>query len=110
MRRGRIRPYANLPAIHPSTHARPHGLMLATEMRMARAFRTLPGPVLEGKTKEAYFNENYERLAPTPSYIWFQCAMVLDVQAEKPLPTFRQALMKPEYSLDLQSTPVNHEK
>lgn len=72
-------------------------VMRATETRMATAFPTLPVPVLEGKTKEAYFNENYERLGPTPSYIWFQYSMVLEVQAEKPLPTFRQALMKPGY-------------
>jgi hypothetical protein len=57
----------------------------------------LPNPVPEGQAKDNFFNENYERLAPTPAYTWFQYKMGLEVQAEKPLPTFKQTLEHPLY-------------
>jgi hypothetical protein len=43
--------------------------MRATENRMSTTFRTLPVPLPEGRSKEAYFNKNYEKIGPTPAYI-----------------------------------------
>ena len=70
-------------------------LMKRTEQRMFMVRDALPDPVPEGQAKEKYFNENFAKLAPTPGYIWYQYSMVLDVQAEKPLPSFKQALQNP---------------
>jgi hypothetical protein len=72
-------------------------LMQRTENRMATVIRTLPNPLPEGQTEGAYFNENYEKLGPTPAYIWFQYTMVLKVQAERPLPSLKQTLSKPTF-------------
>ena len=71
--------------------------MRATENRMSMTFRTLPVPLPDGQEMQAYFNENYEKLGPTPGYIWFQYSMVLGVQAENPLPTFKSALSIPAF-------------
>jgi hypothetical protein len=51
-----------------------------------------PNPVPVGQEPEAYFNENYERLGPTPAYIWFQSQMCVKVFAEMPPPSFMQTL------------------
>lgn len=66
-----------------------------TTKRMATVIATLPNPVPEDQPKEKYFDENYDKLGPTPAYIWFQYDMVLKVVSEKPLPSFRQALQQP---------------
>ena len=71
--------------------------MRATEHRMSMTFGTLPVPLPNGQNNSTYFNENYEKLGPTPAYIWFQYSMVLGVQAESPLPTFKQALKTPVF-------------
>ncbi len=64
-----------------------------TEKKMATAIPTLPQPTIPaGETQEQYFNENYEKLGPTPAYIWFQYSMVLKVQSERPLPSLEQTL------------------
>jgi hypothetical protein len=73
------------------------GFMQRTEEKMLTLRATMPSPVPEGQVKEKYFNENYAQLGPSPAYIWFQYGMVLDVQAEKPLPSLRQALQDPTY-------------
>jgi hypothetical protein len=70
-------------------------LMRRTENRMATVIRTIQSPLPEGQIKETYFNDNYERLGPTPGYIWFQYTMVLSVQRERPLPSFTQTLAQP---------------
>jgi hypothetical protein len=70
-------------------------LMRRTENRMATVIRTIQSPLPEGQIKETYFNDNYERLGPTPGYIWFQYTMVLSVQGERPLPSFKQTLAQP---------------
>jgi hypothetical protein len=71
--------------------------MQRTEDRMAMVIRALQSPLPEGQTKETYFNDNYERLGPSPGYIWFQYDMVLSVQAERPLPSFKQTLAHPTF-------------
>ena len=71
--------------------------MQRTEEKMALLSPTMPSPMPEGQAKEAFFNENYQKLAPTPAYIWFQYGMVLDVQAERPLPSLLQTLRTPTY-------------
>ncbi len=51
-----------------------------------------PNPVPPGQDMETYFNANYEKLGPTPAYIWFASKMCLIVLDEKPAPTFKQVL------------------
>jgi len=51
-----------------------------------------PNPVPEGQSVETFFNTNYEKLGPTPAYIWFQARMCLKSYDEKPAPSFAQAL------------------
>ncbi len=51
-----------------------------------------PNPVPAGQDTETYFNANYERLGPTPAYIWFASKMGVTVIDEKPIATFKQAL------------------
>jgi hypothetical protein len=70
-------------------------LMERTEKRMAGVQSVLTSPVPAGQTENKFFNEHYASLAPTRDYIWFQYSMVLKAQAEKPLPTFKQALQNP---------------
>jgi hypothetical protein len=70
-------------------------LMERTEKRMAGVQSVLTSPVPAGQTENKFFNENYAALAPTRDYIWFQYSMVLKAQAEKPLPTLKQALQNP---------------
>jgi hypothetical protein len=57
-----------------------------------RGVLTRPSPVAAGQTPENYFNENYEKLAGTPAYTWFQAQMVVAAYEEAPKPTFRQAV------------------
>ena len=73
------------------------GLMQRTENRMATVIKTLPNPLPDGQSEAPYFNQNYEKLGPTPAYIWFQYTMVLNVQAERPLPSFKQTLSNPTF-------------
>ena len=49
-----------------------------------------PNPVPEGESVEAYFDANYDKLGPTPSYIWFQARMCIEAFDEKL--AFAQAL------------------
>lgn len=70
-------------------------LMERTERRMSGVQSVLTSPVPAGKDEKQYFNQNYATLAPTRDYIWYQYSMVLKAQAEKPLPTFKQALQNP---------------
>lgn len=51
-----------------------------------------PNPVPEGQSVEPYFDANYEKLGPTPAYIWFQARMCITAFDEKPEPTFTEAL------------------
>jgi hypothetical protein len=71
-------------------------LTLASHAQSPAAASSAPS-VPEGQAKDNFFNENYERLAPTPAYTWFQYKMGLEVHAEKPLPTFKQTLEHPLY-------------
>lgn len=70
-------------------------LMERTEKRMSGVQSVLTNPVPAGKDEKQYFNQNYATLAPTRDYIWYQYSMVLKAQAEKPLPTLKQALQNP---------------
>jgi hypothetical protein len=70
-------------------------LMERTEKRMAGVQSVLTSPVPAGQTEKDYFNKHFAELAPTRDYIWYQYTMVLKAQAEKPLPTFKQALQNP---------------
>jgi len=51
-----------------------------------------PNPVPPGQDVETYFNENYEKLGPTPAYVWFASRMSLTVIDERPIPSFAQVL------------------
>ena len=55
-------------------------------------YNLIPNPLPGGESKETYFNANFATIAGTPAYSWFQAGMVVDVSAENPLPTFKQAL------------------
>jgi hypothetical protein len=68
-----------------------------TATRMGTVYAAMPNPVPEGQSAEKYFNDNYEKLGPTPAYRWYQYSMVLKIQAEKPLPSLLQALQQPTY-------------
>ena len=51
-----------------------------------------PNPVPAGQSAEAYFNANYDKLGPTPAYIWFQARMCIAALSEDPIPSFADAL------------------
>ncbi len=53
-----------------------------------------PNPVPPGQGVEPYFNANYEKLGPTPAYLWFQSRMCVTAFEEKPAPSFVQALQQ----------------
>jgi hypothetical protein len=63
---------------------------------MRAAFETVvshaPNPVPEGQDMETSFNANYERLGPTPAYIWFASKMSIVVIDERPIPAFKTVL------------------
>jgi len=71
--------------------------MERTAKNMATVYAAMPNPIPEGQSPQAYFNDNYEKLGPTPAYRWYQYSMVLKVQAEEPLPSLLQALQHPTY-------------
>ena len=52
--------------------------------------------VLEPVAGQVYFapecHENYEKLGPTPAYVWFASRMSLTVIDERPIPSFAQVL------------------
>lgn len=52
----------------------------------------MPNPVPAGQDTATYFNDNYEKLGPTPAYVWFQSQMCVKTFAERPRPSFLQAL------------------
>jgi hypothetical protein len=68
-----------------------------TARRMAVLLSTIPSPVPSGQKKEVYFNENYEKLGPTAAYRWFQESMVIEIQEERPQPSFRETLQHPTH-------------
>ncbi len=51
-----------------------------------------PSPPGDAQDIEAYFDANYEKLGPTPAYIWFQARMCVAALDEKPAPSLAQAL------------------
>jgi hypothetical protein len=57
--------------------------------------KSAPSPIPKGKSVEAYFNDNYEKLAGTPTYTWFQSEMINKIYEERPIPTFKQSLKQP---------------
>jgi hypothetical protein len=71
--------------------------MERTAKRMATVYEAMPNPIPEGQSPQTYFNENYEKLGPTPAYRWYQYSMVLKIQAEKPPPALLQTLQHPTY-------------
>jgi hypothetical protein len=66
--------------------------MEMTAKRIAAARESTRTLVAAAQQSEKYFDDNYEKLGPTPAFIWFQCDMVLKVLSEQPLPSFRQTL------------------
>ena len=71
-------------------------ILKMTAQRTASFFAAMPNPVPAGQQKETYFDENYEKLLPTPAYDWFQADMVLHLlAAEKSLPSLRHCLQEP---------------
>jgi hypothetical protein len=71
--------------------------MDSTAKRIAAVRANTQNLVPQDQQSEKYFNENYEKLGPTPGFIWFQCDIVPKVLAERPLPSFRQTLQQPVY-------------
>ena len=67
-------------------------LMDTLAVGFQRLLDDAPDPVPSGQSVDAYFNANYEKLAHTPQYTWFQAKMMAEVNAEKPAPTFRDVL------------------
>ena len=55
-------------------------------------YNLVPNPIPADQSKQKYFDENFARIVGTPAYTWFQSGMIVDVSAENPLPTFKQAL------------------
>ena len=51
-----------------------------------------PKPVPEGTGVEPVFNDHYQKLGPTPAYLWFQSRMCLTAFAEKPAPSLKRVL------------------
>jgi hypothetical protein len=72
--------------------------MEMTAKRIATVRASTQNLVPADQQNEKYFDENYEKLGPTPGFIWFQCDMVSKVVVEQPLPSFRQTLQQPSYS------------
>ena len=66
--------------------------MQRTDKKVTMVLAARPNPVPDGQDKQKYFDANYDTLARTPAYIWYQYDMIAHVQAEKPLPSFRQTL------------------
>lgn len=54
--------------------------------------RHWPNPIPEGQTEKVFFNDNYEKLGPTPAYIWFQARMCLTAIDESPSPSLADVL------------------
>lgn len=66
--------------------------MGVTAKRIAAVRESMRDLVPADQQNEIYFNENYDKLGPTPGFIWFQCDLVSKVVAEQPIPSFREAL------------------
>jgi hypothetical protein len=69
---------------------------------MERVVRTMkrmdaaePSPLPAGEDMKTYFNAHWDTIAPSPEYRWFQGEMILQVVAEIPLPSFKDALATP---------------
>jgi hypothetical protein len=69
------------------------GLMQGLASGFEHMLSSKPSPVPTGQPLEDYFNANYDSLGLRPDYVWFQARMVSDVNAEKPAPSFADALM-----------------
>lgn len=67
-----------------------------TAKKMAAIRSIMNDPVPPAQSQENFFNKNYGDLSST-TYRWFQYTMVLNAQAEKPLPSFKQTLQNPIY-------------
>ena len=67
-----------------------------TAKRMAAIRSIMNDPVPPAQSQEDFFNKNYRDLSST-NYRWFQYTMVLNAQAEKPSPSFKQTLQNPIY-------------
>ena len=67
-----------------------------TAKRMSAISSMLTDPVPPVQSQEDFFNKNYRDLSAN-NYRWFHYTMVLNAQAEKPLPTFKQTLQNPIY-------------
>jgi len=52
----------------------------------------MPSPVPAGQPKEKYLNDNYQKLPGGAAYSWYQSVMIIEVNKEKPLETFKQAV------------------
>lgn len=67
-------------------------LMADLATRFQHIVERTPSPVPKDQTPETYFNANYENLARTRNYTWFQAQMITSVNSESPAPTFFQTL------------------
>lgn len=74
---------------------------LAIVQHMKAVFQGLvdhsPNPLPPGQETASYFNDNYEKLGPTPAYIWFQSEMCVTAFRELPPPSFVQTLRETGY-------------
>jgi hypothetical protein len=61
-------------------------------MGLFRHIAAGPSPVPAGESVEKFFNSNFEKLAMTPAYNWFQAQMVDRAYGERPAPSLTRAL------------------
>ena len=52
----------------------------------------MPSPLPAGEPVEGYFNQNYQKLGPSPAYPWFMSRMNVAAYEEKPEPSFKAVL------------------
>jgi hypothetical protein len=66
--------------------------VVRAEKRMEAAEQS---PVPAGSDIKNYFDANWDTISPAPVYRWYQAEMILQVVAEIPLPSFKDALATP---------------
>jgi hypothetical protein len=59
---------------------------------------TIPSPVPVGQNERDYFNNNYNSLPGGAAYSWYQSKMIVNAYNEKPILSFKQAIINSGYS------------
>jgi hypothetical protein len=58
-------------------------------------YQTSPVPL--DQEVEEYFNNNFDKISPTPANAWFQSEMITELYEKRPKPTFKESLQLPLY-------------